>query len=101
MKRFSKNLAKNQIAERAARVQESAKFDLSNGTAQLWRRGGSEQTKQLIDRAVSYGRMVALMEVAQDIDGGYIGYMTDSEIGKGILTDIKFATETIYPEPRS
>lgn len=73
MSRFTKAAALEQIQARAAMRQEADKFDLHNGTAQLWPRGADEKTKALIDRAVSYGYLMALISVSQDIESGHLG----------------------------
>ncbi|UUZ66381.1 hypothetical protein LP417_35870 (plasmid) [Polaromonas sp. P1-6] len=73
MSRFTKAAAIEQIQSRADARQTSDKFDLNNGTSQLWPRGADEKTKALIDRAVSYGYLMAMRSVAQDIESGHLG----------------------------
>lgn len=76
MSRFTKAAAVEQLQARAAARLNADKFDLSNGTAQLWPRGADEKTKALIDRAVSYGYLMSLRSVAQDIESGHLGVST-------------------------
>jgi hypothetical protein len=71
--RFTKAAAIEQIQARADARQRAEKFDPNNGTSQLWPRGADEKTKAMIDRAVSYGYLMALRSVSQDIDSGQIG----------------------------
>ncbi len=73
MSRFTKAAAIEQITERAKGHMTANGFDLNNGTSQLWPRGADERTKALIDMAVSYGTMRALMGVAEDIESGHLG----------------------------
>jgi hypothetical protein len=74
--RFTKAAAVEQLQALAAARQDTDKFDLGNGTAQLWPRGADERTKALIDRAVSYGYFMSLRSVAQDIESGHLGVST-------------------------
>jgi hypothetical protein len=74
--RFTKAAAIEQLESRANARQNTDKFDLGNGTSQLWPRGADEKTKAMIDRAVSYGYLMALRSVAQDIESGHLGVST-------------------------
>lgn len=73
MSRFTKAKAIDEIQARADARQNSDKFDLNNGTSQLWPRSADEKTKALIDRAVSYGYLMALRSISQDIESGHLG----------------------------
>lgn len=73
MSRFSKANAVQEIQARADQRQQADKFDLNNGTSQLWPRSADAKTKEMIDRAVSYGYLMALRSVAQDMESGQLG----------------------------
>lgn len=73
MSRFTKTAAVEQLRAQAAARQKAEKFDLHNGTAQMWPRGADDVTKALINRAMSYGYMLALRTVAQEIESGQLG----------------------------
>ena len=76
MSRFTKAAAIEQLESRANARQNTDKFNLGNGTSQLWPRVADEKTKAMIDRAVSYGCLMALRSVAQDIESGHLGVST-------------------------
>lgn len=76
MNRFTKSVAIEQLEARANARQLADKFDLNNGTSQLWPRGADEKTKTLINRAVSYGYLMALRSVSQDIESGHLGVVS-------------------------
>lgn len=73
MSRFTKAAAIVQITERAERHRLTHGFDLGNGTSQLRQKGCDERTQALIDKAVAYGAMRALLGVAEDIQNGHLG----------------------------
>lgn len=68
MARFSKSLVLKLLQDTAALIAKEQNFDRSNGTAQL-RRGNTAQAET--DRAVQYGRMRAMEEVADAILDGF------------------------------
>ena len=65
MARFSKAKMVQDLLERADRLEKKWKFDRNNGLAQL--RGGG------IERAAEYGRYRNMLDLAAEIDDGYIG----------------------------
>lgn len=65
MARFSKAKMVQDLLERADRLEKKWKFDRNNGWAQL--RGGD------IEKAAEYGRYRNMLDLAAEIDGGYIG----------------------------
>jgi hypothetical protein len=71
-KRFSKALALEALAKRAARIAAEQRFDRSNGTSQLIARGATEPECARIQRAVEYGRMRAFEELALAIEYGLV-----------------------------
>lgn len=73
MSRFNKAAAIEQITERAKGHLKAHGLDLNNGTSQLWPVDADERTKALINKAMSYGAMRALLGVAQDIESGHLG----------------------------
>ncbi len=73
MSRFTKAVAIADIQERVNARQVAHKFDLNNGTSQLWPRGADDRMKALIERAAAYGALRALEGVAQDIESGHLG----------------------------
>lgn len=68
--RFSKAAILSQLRGIADDVRSSWGFEEDNGCAQLWPRGCDDATKDLIDRAIAYGRWRAFREIANDIWSG-------------------------------
>ena len=65
MARFSKAKMVQDLLERAKQLEEKWKFDRNNGWAQL--RDGN------IERAAEYGRYRNMLDLAAEIEDGYIG----------------------------
>lgn len=73
MKRFSKTQLIADLNQRGDAYLCAGEFDRKNGTSQLWPRGANEGTKALIERAIRYGTMTALLNIAEDVETGFIG----------------------------
>ena len=73
MKRFSKAQLIADLNTRGEAYLSTGEFDRRNGTSQLWPKGVNENTKALIERAIRYGTMLALLNVAEDVASGFIG----------------------------
>lgn len=73
MSRFSKASAIEQIQARAEAHRAKEEFTLNTGTSQLLLPGSGPNLERLINRAVAYGSMIALTQVAIDIDSGHLG----------------------------
>jgi len=72
-KRFSKASVVADLRKRAGVLQKHRRFDTENGTAQLRPVVFNEETLRLIDKAADYGRWRALLDLASEIEDGYIG----------------------------
>ena len=70
-RRFSKPLLLDVIDKKVTGIASQHRFDRSNGTAQLMPKGASEPECSRILRAVEYGRMKALEELADSISDGF------------------------------
>jgi len=67
--RFSKATLLTLLDGRAARISKEQNFDRGNGTSQLRRKG--REFDEHINRAVQYGRMRAMEEIAESICEGF------------------------------
>ena len=65
MARFSKAKMIQDLLERADKLEKKWKFDRNNGWTQL--RGGD------VERAAEYGRYRNMLDLAAEIEDGYIG----------------------------
>lgn len=67
--RFNKAILLRLLDGRAARIAREQSFDRSNGTSQLEPKGREFDAR--IERAVQYGRMIAMEEIAESICEGF------------------------------